>query len=164
MHSDQLVETAPQLIKLARSQSCFIATAESCTAGRIAASITEISGSSDVFDRGFVTYTNQSKSEMLDVPMPLINKLGAVSKEVAISMSEGALKHSNAQVSVAVTGIAGPSGGTATKPVGLVHIASAKQNAPTLHHEHHFKGSRHDVRVQTTQKALELVIKQLSDS
>lgn len=111
----------------ARAAGLTIVTAESCTGGLVAAALTDIPGSSDVFDRGFVTYSNAAKTEMLGVPTALIERHGAVSREVAGAMAQGALAHSPANLSVAVTGIAGPGGGTAEKPVGLVHFAAARQ-------------------------------------
>ena len=110
----------------ARAQKLRIATAESCTGGLIAGLLTEIPGSSDVFERGFVTYSNRAKQDMLGVPGDLIGDHGAVSEAVARVMAEGAVENSSAHMAVAVTGIAGPGGGTAVKPVGLVHIAAAR--------------------------------------
>ena len=110
----------------ARGLRLKLATAESCTGGLVAAALTSIAGSSDVFDRGFVTYSNEAKAEMLGVNSALIEKHGAVSEAVAVAMAACALKESRAQISVAVTGIAGPGGGSAEKPVGLVHLAAAK--------------------------------------
>lgn len=115
-----------------------IATAESCTGGLIAALFTEIAGASAVFERGFVTYSNRAKSEMLDVPGDLIADFGAVSEPVARAMAEGALARSEAHLSVAVTGIAGPGGGTPMKPVGRVHLASARAGGSIRHEMHDF--------------------------
>jgi nicotinamide-nucleotide amidase len=141
----------------------MIATAESCTGGLIAAALTDIAGSSDVVDRGFVTYSNEAKNEMIGVPMELINQVGAVSKEVAIAMAEGALNNSRAGISIAVTGIAGPGGGSAEKPVGLVHIASARKGFATLHKECRFgEKSREDIRHETVLSALALVLEALN--
>ncbi|SVC59145.1 uncharacterized protein METZ01_LOCUS311999, partial [marine metagenome] len=116
-----------------RKAGVTVATAESCTGGLIAGCLTEIAGSSDVVDRGFVTYSNEAKNVMLDVPMRLIERHGAVSESVARTMAEGALAHSFAVLSVAVTGVAGPGGGTAEKPIGLVHLACAKRGGETRH-------------------------------
>lgn len=127
--------------------------------------MTDIAGSSDVVDRGFVTYSNEAKTEMIGVPMELIGQVGAVSKEVAIAMAEGALKHSRAGISIAVTGVAGPGGGSDEKPVGLVHIASARSGQPTLHRECRFgPKSRADIRHATVLAALELVLTNLRDA
>ncbi|MDQ3558935.1 MAG: CinA family protein [Pseudomonadota bacterium] len=132
---DQLVEQAAALLEACRSQQLMIASAESCTGGLIAAMLTGVPGSSDVFERGFVTYSNAAKREMLGVPANLIDVCGAVSPEVARAMASGALAHSRADLSIAVTGVAGPGGGSAEKPVGLVHLAAARRNGPVLHRE-----------------------------
>ncbi|MBI5163501.1 MAG: CinA family protein [Magnetospirillum sp.] len=136
-----------------------VATAESCTGGLIAAALTAIPGASTVVERGFVTYSNDAKTEMLGVPAALIATHGAVSAEVARAMAEGALAHSHADVAVAVTGIAGPGGGSADKPVGLVHLACAATGAPTLHRRAVFSGDRDAVRHQAAQAALALLLR-----
>lgn len=153
------IEThARLLLDEARTRGWRIATAESCTGGLIASAMTEIAGSSDVVDRGFVTYSNRAKIEMLDVPGDLIADCGAVSEPVARAMAEGALAHSNAHLAVAVTGVAGPGGGTAKKPVGLVHFATAAVNGAILHREEHFAGlDRSGVRLATVKVALEML-------
>lgn len=115
------------VLNAARAAGLSVATAESCTGGMVAAALTSIAGSSDVVDRGFVTYSNAAKIAMLGVPSALIERVGAVSAEVAAAMAEGALKASGAGLAVAITGIAGPTGGTATKPVGLVHLAAVSR-------------------------------------
>ena len=154
---------AIDVLNACRKHGIMIATAESCTGGLIAAALTDISGSSDVVDRGFVTYSNEAKNEMIGVPMELINQVGAVSKEVAIAMAEGALNNSRAGISIAVTGIAGPGGGSAEKPVGLVHIASARKGFATLHKECRFgEKSREDIRHETVLSALALVLEALN--
>ena len=130
---EALTALAAEVLAAARAGGDLIATAESCTGGMVSASLTSVPGSSDVFDRGFVTYTNAAKSEMLDVPFWLIEKHGAVSEEVARAMAGGALAHSNATLAVAITGIAGPGGGTGDKPVGLVHFAAERRDVPTQH-------------------------------
>ncbi len=119
---------AKTVLQRARSRGLKIATAESCTGGLVAAALTEIAGSSDVFDRGFVTYSNEAKHLMLGVPAAMLKRHGAVSAETAAAMAEGALKHSLADIAVAITGIAGPGGGSKQKPVGLVHFAVAGRN------------------------------------
>src|SRR5680860_1348870 len=129
-----LIAQAAALLDAARAKSDLIATAESCTGGLVAATLTAVPGSSDVFDRGFVTYSNTAKSEMLGVPYWLIEKHGAVSEDVARAMAGGALSNSAASIAVAVTGIAGPDGGTPEKPVGLVHFAAGRPEGP-MHHE-----------------------------
>ena len=154
---------AIDVLNACRKHGIMIATAESCTGGLIAAALTDIAGSSDVVDRGFVTYSNEAKNEMIGVPMELINQVGAVSKDVAIAMAEGALNNSRAGISIAVTGIAGPGGGSAEKPVGLVHIASARKGFATLHKECRFgEKSREDIRHQTVLSALALVLEALN--
>lgn len=119
---------ARRVLAEARARGLIIATAESCTGGMVAAALTSIAGSSDVFDRGFVTYSNAAKTAMIGVPAPLISAQGAVSAEVAAAMAEGALKASGASLAVAITGVAGPGGGSVEKPVGLVHLAVAARD------------------------------------
>lgn len=139
----------------------MIVTAESCTGGMISARLTEVPGSSAYVDRGFVTYSNQAKTEMLGVPASLIDIHGAVSPEVAEFMASGALKASNASIAISVTGIAGPGGATEHKPVGLVYIGIATwENVQSF--EHHFTGDRASVRQQATDAALTHILKALS--
>lgn len=153
------------VLEACRKAGLMIATAESCTGGLIAGALTDIAGSSDVVDRGFVTYSNEAKNEMIGVPMDLIGQVGAVSREVAIAMAEGALNHSRAGVSIAVTGVAGPGGGSEEKPVGLVHIASARNGHPTLHRDCRFgPKSRAEIRHETVLAALELVLTNLREA
>jgi len=157
--SDDLVQITTGLLAAAREKNIKIAAAESCTGGLIAALLTEIAGSSDVFDRGFVTYSNQAKEEMLGVPGAMIRQHGAVSESVARAMAEGAIRQSRAQLAVAVTGIAGPGGGTDEKPVGLVHIAAARAGEATLHRECRFGDiGRAEVRRATVKVALEMLV------
>jgi len=141
-----------------RSRGLRLATAESCTGGLIAAALTDIAGSSDVFDRGFVTYADAAKAEVLGVSPALIAEHGAVSEPVARAMAEGALAAAAADVSVAVTGIAGPGGGTEAKPVGLVHLAAARTGAEPLHERRVFDGDRSAVRTATVEAALSLLL------
>ena len=137
----------------------LIATAESCTAGLIAGAITEISGSSSVFDRGFVTYSNEAKREMIGVANATLKAHGAVSRETALEMAQGAIGNSGANISVAVTGIAGPGGGTEEKPVGLVHLAAARTGHPTIHREMRYGDiGRSAVRLATVRTALEMLV------
>ncbi len=133
MFDSALSEKAEKLLRACRSHHLKLATAESCTGGLVAALITSIAGASDVFDAGFVTYSNSAKTELLGIPAELIASHGAVSEEVACAMAEGAIKVTQADIGLAVTGIAGPSGGSAVKPVGLVHIATARRGLSTLH-------------------------------
>ena len=137
-----------------------LATAESCTGGLIAACCTDIAGSSDWFDRGFVTYSNAAKTEMLGVDAALINHHGAVSEEVVRAMAQGALQHSVAQVAVAVTGVAGPGGGSAAKPVGTVWMGWATP-AGVVAEVQHFAGDRAQVRAATVLHAFERLVELL---
>ena len=157
MFDTQLLTDATELLELCRRAGLRIATAESCTGGLIAGCLTEIAGSSDVVERGFVTYSNEAKQEMLGVPRMLINLNGAVSEKVAVAMAEGALKHSLADISVAVTGVAGPGGGSKEKPVGLVHIACAGRGRETVAIHHIFPGDRADIRDATVQTAFSML-------
>jgi len=158
MFSPELRARAETLLAAARTQGLKIATAESCTGGLIAGLLTEIPGSSDILDRGFVTYSNQAKEEMLGVSGAMIRQHGAVSEAVARAMAEGAIRNSTAQLSVAVTGVAGPGGGTDEKPVGLVHIAAARAGEATLHHECRFGDiGRSEIRLASVATALEML-------
>jgi nicotinamide-nucleotide amidase len=169
MFSEELLALASEALGAARAKGFQIATAESCTGGLIAGLLTEIAGSSDVVDCGFVTYSNEAKEQLLGVPARLIRDHGAVSREVALAMAMGALLKSRANVAIAVTGIAGPGGGTAQKPVGLVYIAvQARADAQTRHPDE--IGStvvkanfgdigREAVRLATVREALRLVLK-----
>ncbi len=158
MFSADLRARAETLLAAARAQGLKLATAESCTGGLIASLLTEIAGSSDVLDRGFVTYSNQAKEDMLGVPAGLLRQHGAVSEAVARAMAEGAIRASTAQLSIAVTGIAGPGGGTEEKPVGLVHIAAARAGEATLHRECRFGDiGRSEIRLASVEAALEMM-------
>jgi nicotinamide-nucleotide amidase len=141
-----------------RSRSLKLATAESCTGGLVAAACTTIAGSSDWFERGFVTYSNEAKTEMLGVDAALIAAHGAVSEPVARAMAEGALAHSRADLALSVTGIAGPGGAVPGKPVGTVWLASARRGAPTVAERVRFDGDRTAVRVATVELALRRAI------
>ncbi len=155
---DTLVEEAEKLLALFRERGLKLATAESCTGGLIAAILTEVPGSSDALERGFVTYSNEAKTEMLGVSGALIQKYGAVSEEVARAMSEGALRNSRADIAVSVTGVAGPGGGTATKPVGLVHFGAVRRGADRLHREKRFGDlGRRQIRLQSVSEAFDLL-------
>lgn len=148
---------AAELLQACRERGLRIATAESCTGGLISGLLTAVAGSSDVVERGFVTYTNEAKHQMLGVPMALFESVGAVSEEVARAMAEGAVGHSEADAAVSVTGIAGPGGGTDTKPVGLVHMAAARKGVETLHRRHVFTGDRSEVRRRAVEAAVALL-------
>ena len=158
LFSSSLLRLAEVVIAEARAQKLRIATAESCTGGLIGGLLTEIPGTSEVFERGFIVYSNRAKQDMLGVPGDLIADQGAVSEAVARAMAEGAVENSNAHMAVAVTGIAGPGGGTGLKPVGLVHIAAARENRSILHEAHRFGDiGRTEVRIKTVEAALELL-------
>ncbi|MBI3513155.1 MAG: CinA family protein [Proteobacteria bacterium] len=152
-----LLAHATSLLALCRGAGLHIVTAESCTGGLIAALLTEIPGSSDVVERGMVVYSNDAKTAQLGVPAALIAAHGAVSEEVARAMADGALRHAAAELSIAVTGVAGPGGGTAAKPVGLVHLASARQGGVTRHERHVFAGDRAAVRLASVVSALAML-------
>jgi nicotinamide-nucleotide amidase len=154
----QILTQAASLLEAARERGDLLATAESCTGGLLAATLTAIPGASDVFERGFVTYSNTSKSELLGVPAGLIERHGSVSEDVARAMVGGALTHSRATLAVAITGIAGPGGGTPDKPVGLVHLAAARRDAPVLH-EQLLLGDigRNEIRRESVVQALSLL-------
>ncbi len=159
VHIDAAILTsAAALLEAARSRGDKIVTAESCTGGLIAATLTAVPGSSSVVDRGFLTYSDRSKIEMLGVSARLIEQHGAVSEEVARAMAEGALVHSEASLSVAVTGIAGPDGGLVQKPVGLVHLAAMRRGGPILHERALFGDvGRAEVRRLSVARALALL-------
>ena len=151
---NELFEPAEQLGRLLKSKERKIATAESCTGGWIAQMITEVSGSSTWFDRGFVTYSNAAKMQMLGVKPETLDKYGAVSAQTATEMVNGALAYSDADCAIAVTGIAGPDGGTAQKPVGTVFIAWAYKNQEVKVVEKKLTGNRYQIRRQTVKIAL----------
>lgn len=153
-----LLPAAIALLRLCEEKRLTIATAESCTGGLIAGTLTEIAGSSAVVDRGFVTYSNAAKTAMIGVPAALIERVGAVSREVALAMAVGALAKSEADLAVAVTGIAGPGGGSAEKPVGLVHFAAMRRGGQAVHEAHVFAGrDRSGVRFATVERALAML-------
>ena len=129
------LDKARALLNLCRARKLTIATAESCTGGLVAATLTEIPGSSDVFERGFVTYSDAAKAAMLGVPTLVLQRFGAVSRETAEAMAQGALARSPADLAVSITGIAGPGGGSPGKPVGLVHFAAAARGGRLMHQE-----------------------------
>ena len=161
MFPDDINSLAATVIRLAIGRSLQVATAESCTGGLVAGALTGVAGSSAVVDRGFVTYSNAAKSDLVAVPAALIEAHGAVSEAVARAMATGALDRSLARVSVAVTGIAGPGGGSPDKPVGLVHFAAAGPDG-VIHVEHRFGGiGREAVRLASVRVALNLLIDRL---
>lgn len=153
-----LLPLASEIVERCSAANLMVATAESCTGGLVAGTLTEIAGSSAVVDRGFVTYSNAAKNEVLGVPADLIDRLGAVSEEVARAMVTGVLDHSRADLAVSITGIAGPGGGSATKPVGLVHFAAARLGGPTHHFVHVYAGlDRSGVRLASVDQALRML-------
>jgi nicotinamide-nucleotide amidase len=158
MFPSQLMTTAETLLEKLRRAELTLATAESCTGGLIAGLLTEIPGSSDVVERGYVTYSNAAKCEALGVPATLIAEHGAVSPEVARAMAQGALKHARADIAVAVTGVAGPGGGSDDKPVGLVHLAVARRGFVAVQKVERFGDlGRTGVRLATIEAALAMV-------
>jgi len=165
MFPETVLALSAMLLAEARAGGLHMATAESCTGGLIAGALTAIPGSSDVFDRGAVVYSNQAKIDMLGVPADLLKQHGAVSAEVARAMAEGALANSTADIAVSCTGIAGPGGGSAEKPVGLVYLAASRKNRATRHIECRFgEISRDEIRMRTVAAGLQLLLEATRDS
>lgn len=158
----ELLRTAEHVLQQARAKNLTLTTAESCTGGLLSALFTEISGSSDVFTHGYITYANAAKTAMLGVNEALLHTHGAVSEPVARAMAEGALAASGASISIAITGIAGPGGASADKPVGLVHMAVARVGKTTLHQRHYFTGDRASIRLEAVTAAMALLNAQIS--
>jgi len=156
--SATLVEQAHRVLTACEDAGLTLSVAESCTGGLVAAALTAVPGASRVFDRGFVTYSNDAKTQLLGVEPELLAAVGAVSEDVAVAMALGALAASGSSLSVAVTGIAGPGGGTTDKPVGLVHLAAARQDGLVRPKRYVFAGLRDDVRLASTHAALDLVL------
>jgi nicotinamide-nucleotide amidase len=162
MFEPALLRKAKAVLDACRDGGLKLATAESCTGGLVAAVLTEVPGSSAVVERGFVTYSNEAKADLLGVPTDLIRRHGAVSEQVARAMAEGALAHSRADIAVAVTGVAGPQGGTAEKPVGLVHFACARREHPTQAVRMSFGDrGRAKIRALSVETAFDLVLAQV---
>ena len=158
MFPEDILDLATRALAAARARHASIATAESCTGGLVAAALTEIAGSSDVFDRGFITYSNAAKEALVDVPASLLAAHGAVSKPVARAMADGALARSGAYLAVSITGVAGPGGGSAAKPVGLVWFAFAKRGGVTEAREARFGDiGRSAVRMASVRLALQML-------
>lgn len=154
----KLRTAAKRLLDVCRAQGLRVATAESCTGGLVAGALTEIPGSSDAVERGFVVYSNAAKETMLGVPAATLKRYGAVSAETAIAMAAGALKNSEADLTVSITGIAGPGGGSKQKPVGLVHFAAASRDGRALHRRKLFgKIGRRRVRERSVLEALAML-------
>jgi nicotinamide-nucleotide amidase len=158
MFNAETTAAATALLDLCKARGLMVATAESCTGGLVAGALTEISGSSAVVDRGFVTYTNEAKHQLLGVSTATLEKFGAVSRETAEAMARGTLGHANAHLVVSVTGIAGPTGGTPEKPVGLVHFAAASLAGALIHRECRFGNvGRSEVRRRSVLEALAML-------
>ena len=157
MLPNAMLDEAEALLAACRSKGIMLATAESCTGGLIAAALTAIAGSSDVVDRGFVTYSNEARNQMVGVPMPLIEAHGAVSEQVAAAMAEGALVRSRATIAVSVSGLAGPGGGSADKPVGLVCFGLARKGRPVATDRQVFSGDRGGIRSATVAHAFKMI-------
>lgn len=158
MIDDTIRDAAARVLDACRSGGLKVAAAESCTGGLVAGALTEIAGSSDVFDRGFVTYSNAAKQEMLGVAAAILERHGAVSRETAEAMARGALAASNADLAIAITGIAGPGGGSAAKPVGLVHFAAAARDGQRVHREKRYGDiGRSAVRKEAVAEALAML-------
>ena len=158
MFPPDLITRAAELVDRYKAAGLMAATAESCTGGLIAGLLTEIPGSSNMLERGFVVYSNAAKQELLGVPAKTLASHGAVSQQTAVAMAEGALRASRAEVAVSVTGIAGPDGGSAEKPVGLVHFACARRGKPTVAREERFGAiGRGAVRLASLRVGLDLL-------
>ncbi len=153
----EILARAEAVLDACRTSGLMVTTVESCTGGLLAGALTAIAGSSDVVERGFVTYSNEAKNQQVGVPIDLIEAHGAVSEPIARAMAEGGVAHSNADIAAAVTGVAGPGGGSAAKPVGLVHIAAARRGGATVHRRHVFPGDRTAIREASVLAALGLI-------
>jgi nicotinamide-nucleotide amidase len=158
MGNDEIRRAASDLIKLCKRKKLMLATAESCTGGLLIGALTEIAGSSAVVDRGFVTYTNEAKQEVLAVPAETLRRHGAVSRETAEAMATGVLAHSAADLAISITGIAGPGGGSPAKPVGLVHFAAATRGGRRIQRERRFGAiGRSQVRRRAVMEGLSML-------
>lgn len=163
LYPAHILDLARRVVTEASQRGLKVATAESCTGGLIAGGLTQIPGSSAVLDRGFVTYSNEAKQDLLAVPEAILITHGAVSEPTARAMAEGALRASRADVAVSVTGVAGPGGGSDLKPVGLVHMAAARAGANTLHEEHRFGDpGRTEIQLLAVAAALSLLLRRLA--
>ena len=159
MSDDEVREAARQVLDACRERGLMVATAESCTGGLVIGALTEIAGSSDVVDRGFVTYSNAAKMALLGVPEAVLEAHGAVSRQTAEAMAQGALARSGVDLTVAITGVAGPGGGSADKPVGLVHFAAAAKDNRLIHRERRYGDiGRSEVRRLSVTEALDLLL------
>ncbi|MEX2455341.1 MAG: CinA family protein [Rhodospirillaceae bacterium] len=156
MIDSEIYDEAVRVLEACRAAGLTVATVESCTGGLVAAALTAVAGSSDVVDRGFVTYTDEAKSELVGVPAGLFARVGAVSEEVARAMAAGGLERSRADIAVGITGVAGP-GQSENKPAGLVHVSAARRGGGTVHERCMFEGDRAAVRRASVLKAFELI-------
>ncbi len=161
--NEEITAAAQDALAACEEMGVTLATAESCTGGLVSAALTAVPGSSRVFEAGFVTYANSAKETILNVAPSLIRTQGAVSRDVAFAMARGALAHTSAKIAVAITGIAGPDGGTPEKPVGLVHFAVCSADGDSLHEAPVFTGDRDSVRAQATLLALRMIAKVLRE-
>jgi nicotinamide-nucleotide amidase len=163
--TDDVRDAANAVLAACRARGLKVATAESCTGGLVAGALTDIAGSSDVVDRGFVTYSNEAKQQMLGVPAETLKRHGAVSRETAEAMARGALGKADADLVVAITGIAGPGGGSADKPVGLVHFAAASRGGKLAHAEMRYGDiGRAEVRRNSVLQALAMLMEMANSS
>jgi nicotinamide-nucleotide amidase len=162
MFPENALNRATQVLQLASAHAIRIATAETCTAGLVSSCLTSVPGASKTFERGFVLYHDSAKATGLGVPEAVSRQYGAVSAEVTKALAEGALAHSTAGISVAVTGYAGPGGGNEKNPVGTVYVAAARKGAETIVERHSFSGDRDAVRIQAVEAALALLARRLS--
>lgn len=162
MFNEALAQKATAILDVCKTHGCQLATVESCTGGLLGAMLTELPGSSRMFTHGYITYANTAKTEMVGVDAALIATYGAVSEQVARAMAEGGRDRSGAHIALAITGIAGPEGGTASKPVGTVHFACAIKGAPTIHAQQQFAGNRSEIRLAAVDHALDMILNALS--
>ncbi len=156
-----LSQKANAILAACKQHGTKLATVESCTGGLLSAMLTELPGSSDMFTHGFITYANEAKTEMVGVDAALIQHHGAVSEAVARAMAEGALRAAGADISISITGVAGPGGGSVNKPVGTVHFACAMKGKPTIHSHKIFAGDRGEIRLSAVDHALDLILTEL---
>lgn len=164
MFDEEVLKQAEKLISIAAAKNILLTTAESCTGGMVSSILTSIPGSSLVFDRGFVTYSNRAKQASLGVPWAMIDTYGAVSQQVANAMASGALKYSDADIAVSITGVAGPTGGTPEKPIGYVCFGLAKKGALTRNFEQRFgEVGRGQIRLLSVKMALSLLERALAN-
>jgi len=158
MLDDDIVEAARRLLDICKRKNLLVATAESCTAGLVAGTLTEVPGTSSILDRGFITYSNEAKHDMLGVSRDILDRHGAVSRETAEAMARGVLGHSRVHLAMSVTGIAGPDGGSEQKPVGLVHFAAATRSGKLVHAEKRYGNiGRSNVRKESVLQSFRML-------